>query len=197
MTCPLVHFITLARRERDVCPIRKRKHFLPICWSVLCHLLGQLSKPETRGGIFCYKKCFQKSMTALRSWFKIAFGIQICDEKSTPSLHFEPLKLMNCAFNSDSDPAFRSNADPDPASKNYADPCRSGFETLDEAWEKNQYLYLLVAVLRNADPGCLSRILDTDFYPSLTPDPNTAVKERGEKKFVVIPFFVVTNFTKM
>jgi hypothetical protein len=30
-----------------------------------------------------------------------------------------------------------------------------------------------------ADPGCLSRI----------PDPKTATKERGEKKFVVTPFF--------
>jgi hypothetical protein len=27
------------------------------------------------------------------------------------------------------------------------------------------------------------------------PDPKTAAKERGEKKFVVIPFFVATNFT--
>jgi hypothetical protein len=38
-----------------------------------------------------------------------------------------------------------------------------------------------------ADPGCLSRI----------PDPKTAIKERGEKKFVVIPFYVATNFTKL
>ncbi len=43
-----------------------------------------------------------------------------------------------------------------------------------------------------ADPGCLSRILDPDFYP----DPKTATKERGEKKIVVIPFYVATNFTK-
>ncbi len=36
-----------------------------------------------------------------------------------------------------------------------------------------------------ADPGCLSRIT----YPgSLISDPKTAAKERGEKKFVVIPF---------
>jgi hypothetical protein len=34
-----------------------------------------------------------------------------------------------------------------------------------------------------ADPGCLSRI----------PDPKTATKERGEKKFVVITFYVATN----
>jgi hypothetical protein len=45
------------------------------------------------------------------------------------------------------------------------------------------------------DPGCLSRILDPDFYPfripdlgSRIPDPKTATKERGEKKLVVIPF---------
>jgi hypothetical protein len=53
-----------------------------------------------------------------------------------------------------------------------------------------------------ADPGCLSRILI--FYPSRIPDtgsripdPKTATKERGEKKFVVIPFYVATNFTKL
>jgi hypothetical protein len=39
-----------------------------------------------------------------------------------------------------------------------------------------------------ADPGCLSRILDPDFYPFRIPDPKTATKERGEKKFVVKPF---------
>jgi hypothetical protein len=55
-----------------------------------------------------------------------------------------------------------------------------------------------------ADPGCLSRIPDPDFYPSLIPDPGsripdpkTATKEGGEKKLVVIPFYVATNFTKL
>jgi hypothetical protein len=55
-----------------------------------------------------------------------------------------------------------------------------------------------------ADPGCLSRIPDPDFYPSRIPDlgsqiqdPKTATKERGEKKIVVIPFYVATNFTKL
>jgi hypothetical protein len=55
-----------------------------------------------------------------------------------------------------------------------------------------------------ADPGCLSRIPDPDFYPSRIPDPGsripdpkTATKERGEKKFGVILFFVATNFTKL
>jgi hypothetical protein len=46
------------------------------------------------------------------------------------------------------------------------------------------------------DPGCLSRILDPDFYPCRIPDPKTATKERGENKLVVISIFVATNFTK-
>jgi hypothetical protein len=37
-----------------------------------------------------------------------------------------------------------------------------------------------------ADPGCLSRIPDPDFYPSRIPDPKTTTKEVGEKKFDVI-----------
>jgi hypothetical protein len=48
-----------------------------------------------------------------------------------------------------------------------------------------------------ADPGCLSPIPDPDFYPSRIPDPKTATKERDEKKCVVIPFYVATNFTKL
>jgi hypothetical protein len=40
-------------------------------------------------------------------------------------------------------------------------------------------------------------IPDPDFYPSRIPDPKTATKERGEKKFVVITFYVATNFTKL
>jgi hypothetical protein len=55
-----------------------------------------------------------------------------------------------------------------------------------------------------ADPGCLSRIPDPDFYPSRIPDlgsripdPKTAKKDRGEKFFFVKPFFVATNFTKL
>ncbi len=54
------------------------------------------------------------------------------------------------------------------------------------------------------DLGCLSRIPDSDFYPSRildpgsrVPDPKTATKEKGETKFVVIPLFVATNFTKL
>jgi hypothetical protein len=32
---------------------------------------------------------------------------------------------------------------------------------------------------------------------SRIPDPKTATKEGGEKKFVVVPFYVATNFTKL
>ncbi len=34
-----------------------------------------------------------------------------------------------------------------------------------------------------ADPGCLSRIPDPDFYPSRIPDPKTATEERSKKNF--------------
>ncbi len=54
-------------------------------------------------------------------------------------------------------------------------------------------------------------IPDPDFYPSRIPDlgsripdlgsripdPKTATKERGENKFVVINFYVATNFKKL
>jgi hypothetical protein len=40
-------------------------------------------------------------------------------------------------------------------------------------------------------------IPDPDFYPSRISDPKTATKERGEKKFVVIPFFIAINLTKL
>jgi hypothetical protein len=49
------------------------------------------------------------------------------------------------------------------------------------------------AVLRIRD---VYPVPDPDFYPSRIPDPKTATKERGEKKFVVITFYVATNFTK-
>jgi hypothetical protein len=52
-----------------------------------------------------------------------------------------------------------------------------------------------------AEPGCLSRIPDPDFYPTRIPDLRsqiqTAIKERSEKKLVFIPFFVALNFTKL
>ncbi len=43
------------------------------------------------------------------------------------------------------------------------------------------------------DPGCLSRIPDTDFYPSRIPDTKATAKERGGKKFVVIPTFFCSH----
>jgi hypothetical protein len=55
-----------------------------------------------------------------------------------------------------------------------------------------------------ADLGCLPRIPDLNFYPSLIPpdpwsqipDPITATKEEGEK-ICCLPFFVATNFTQL
>jgi hypothetical protein len=46
-----------------------------------------------------------------------------------------------------------------------------------------------------ADPGCSTRILIFTHPESWIQ--KTATKERGEKKFVVIPFYVATNFTKL
>jgi hypothetical protein len=51
-----------------------------------------------------------------------------------------------------------------------------------------------VLQIRDVYPG--SRILIFSHPGSLIPDPKTATKERGEKKFVVITFYVATNFTK-
>ncbi len=48
-----------------------------------------------------------------------------------------------------------------------------------------------------ADPGCLSRILFFTHPGFRIPDPKTATKERGEKKIVVITFYLATNFTKL
>jgi hypothetical protein len=47
--------------------------------------------------------------------------------------------------------------------------------------------------IRDVYPG--SRILIFTHPGSRIPDPKTATKERGEKKLVVIPFNVATNFT--
>jgi hypothetical protein len=45
--------------------------------------------------------------------------------------------------------------------------------------------------------GMLSRILIFTHPGSRISDPKTATKERGEKKFIFIPFFVATNFKKL
>ncbi len=54
--------------------------------------------------------------------------------------------------------------------------------------DRDSHIYGTICFGSVADPGCLSRIPDPDFYPSRIPDPKTATKERGEKKLVVIPF---------
>jgi hypothetical protein len=48
-----------------------------------------------------------------------------------------------------------------------------------------------------ADPGCLSRIPDPDFYPSRIPDPKIATKERGEKKISYQTFLCSHKFHKI
>jgi hypothetical protein len=55
-----------------------------------------------------------------------------------------------------------------------------------------------------ADPGCLSRIPDPDFYPSRIPDPGsripdpkTVTKERGGKKIFHHIFFCSHKFHKI
>jgi hypothetical protein len=55
-----------------------------------------------------------------------------------------------------------------------------------------------------ADPGCLSRIPDPDFYPSRIPDlgsripdPKTAIKERGDKKIFCHTFLCSHKFHKI
>jgi hypothetical protein len=45
---------------------------------------------------------------------------------------------------------------------------------------KNYVKYNIDLVTSVADPGCLSRIPDPDFYPSRIPDPKTAMKDRVE-----------------
>jgi hypothetical protein len=55
---------------------------------------------------------------------------------------------------------------------------------------------LLIHYCSVADLGYLSRILIFTHPGSQIPDPKSAAKERDEKKLVVIPFFVGTNFTK-
>jgi hypothetical protein len=57
----------------------------------------------------------------------------------------------------------------------------------------------LVVILNDPEQCCGSGMFipDPGFYPFRIPDPKTATKERGEKKFVVKPFFVATNFTKL
>ncbi len=55
-------------------------------------------------------------------------------------------------------------------------------------------MFFTVLRIRDVYPG--SRILIFTHPGSRIPDPKTATKERGGKKFDVIPFYVATNFTK-
>ncbi len=60
----------------------------------------------------------------------------------------------------------------------------------------NESTYLQsVLRIRDVYPG--SWFLPIPDPGSRIPDPKTATKERGDKKFVVIPFYVATNFTKL
>ncbi len=59
-----------------------------------------------------------------------------------------------------------------------------------ESWDKKLQINNMQKC-NVADPGCLSRIPDPDFYPSRImdlgsriPDPKTATKERGEKNLL-------------
>jgi hypothetical protein len=49
-----------------------------------------------------------------------------------------------------------------------------------------KHIRKVVKKISVADPGCLSRILIFTHSGSRIPNPKTATKERGEKKFVVI-----------
>ncbi len=60
-----------------------------------------------------------------------------------------------------------------------------------EVEDSGTYLYLPVSSV--ADPGCLSRILDPDFYPSRISDPRSSTKRGEGKQMFALPFFVATN----
>jgi hypothetical protein len=56
-------------------------------------------------------------------------------------------------------------------------------------------MFILVPGSPIPDPGY--SFLPIPDPGSRIPDPKTATKERGEKKFVVIPFLVATKFTNL
>jgi hypothetical protein len=68
--------------------------------------------------------------------------------------------------------------------------------TSDQDPDLDPHGFTLVCSVAERDVYFGSRIPDPDFYPSRIPDPKTASKERGEKKFVVLTFYVATIFTK-
>jgi hypothetical protein len=64
-------------------------------------------------------------------------------------------------------------------------------------WPIKYYIHMIEPVLRirGVYPG--SSFLPIPDPGSRIPDPKTAMKDTGEKNFVVIPFFEVINFTKL
>jgi hypothetical protein len=52
-------------------------------------------------------------------------------------------------------------------------------------YQLNSFIVTVTLEASVADPGCLSRIPESAFYPSRIPDPKTATKERGGKKFMI------------
>jgi hypothetical protein len=70
--------------------------------------------------------------------------------------------------------------------------------------EKLQNIDAYLSIDSVADPGCLSRIPDPNFYPSRIPDPGsripdpkTATKERGEKKICCHTFLRSHKYHKI
>ncbi len=133
-------------------------------------------------------------------------------------IHNTALRLLNFELNAvpDTDPVFQSTVIRIPgASQINADPCGQDPQpyasvSMSRRAAKSQIVGKLLqqrtlyTVLRIRDVYPGSRIPDPDFYPSRIPDlgfripdPKTATKERDEKKLVVIPFYVATNFTKL
>jgi hypothetical protein len=58
-----------------------------------------------------------------------------------------------------------------------------------------------LATISVADPGCLSRIPDPDFYPSRITLHGSRIQQQQQKRrgeeIVVLPFLVATNITKL
>jgi hypothetical protein len=103
-----------------------------------------------------------------------------------------------------------NRADPDPTVtekrtnlENIYIPMRPEFfyEDPEQLFELRNATHSFIISSSVADPGCLSRIPDPDFYPSRIPDLGSRIQKqqqkRGVKKFYVIPFYVATNFKKL
>jgi hypothetical protein len=63
--------------------------------------------------------------------------------------------------------------------------------------DPQRYVKCTALVNSVADSVCLSRILIFVHPGYPISDPKTATKEKDEKKFVVLTFFVATNITKL